>query len=674
MSGHRKLQQEMDRVFKKITEGLEIFDTLYERHQTLASSSSQRDKLESELKKEIKKLQRFREQVKNWQATNEIKEKEKLLEYRRLVETAMEQYKMVERGSKSKAYSDEALLANGESPEENEATQFARESLDEIQRQEESLEAELEKLGTGKRGRRGNTANDERRQEIEATLAHHHWHKEKLELILRLLENHALDPDDVMKISEDLQYYLEDNQDPDFVNDDTMYDELDLDADAAIASEVHGSLESREGTESRSGSTDGSGIGSGSASVRSASTTSRRESTSGNGNTVTTTTSGTASAAQPGLRARSGTSGSTSTSAFSVPSTSAGSGRSTPVRSYTIPATSGSIPTMSTLKPAPVPKPADVKWAAAVTRSVSKTTKETTPEKEATPDRESPQQPKALQSRFPVRSQSRNTPDISTPTSLPNTNALNAASVLEALKKQKPRDSVSSSPQPSTFSTTSQTLPPQSAHSIASVASIASMATQDTTATSVTGSPAAKVMLKESSPSYSSSHSVTAASLDPSFRFLPSGIQSAILSSAIARDRAESGKPSLVLDLKAMLSMPRNLSPVPQCTYPPGLEAQRVSTVWNQVRTSDRIEVDAQNVDTATLFYAYYFGLSQKERDVASTILNTRQWHCGKDRTYWYQLHSDVKLHGDGFDVADCNLFNALEWSVNERRNYKVDL
>ena len=60
---HRKLQQEIDRVFKKINEGLEIFDMYYERHENCINNPSQKDKLESDLKREVKKLQRLREQI-----------------------------------------------------------------------------------------------------------------------------------------------------------------------------------------------------------------------------------------------------------------------------------------------------------------------------------------------------------------------------------------------------------------------------------------------------------------------------------------------------------------------------------------------------------------------------------------------------------------------------------
>jgi CCR4-NOT transcription complex subunit 3 len=38
-----------------------------------ASSDNQRDKLQDDLKKEIKKLQRLREQIKTWQSSSDIK-------------------------------------------------------------------------------------------------------------------------------------------------------------------------------------------------------------------------------------------------------------------------------------------------------------------------------------------------------------------------------------------------------------------------------------------------------------------------------------------------------------------------------------------------------------------------------------------------------------------------
>ena len=45
------------------------------------------EKYEEDLKKEIKKLQRLRDQIKTWLASGEIKDKSTLMENRKLIET-----------------------------------------------------------------------------------------------------------------------------------------------------------------------------------------------------------------------------------------------------------------------------------------------------------------------------------------------------------------------------------------------------------------------------------------------------------------------------------------------------------------------------------------------------------------------------------------------------------
>ena len=52
-----------------------------------ATSSNQKEKYEADLKKEIKKLQRSRDQIKTWIASNEIKQKNPLLEARKQIES-----------------------------------------------------------------------------------------------------------------------------------------------------------------------------------------------------------------------------------------------------------------------------------------------------------------------------------------------------------------------------------------------------------------------------------------------------------------------------------------------------------------------------------------------------------------------------------------------------------
>lgn len=85
----RKTQQEIDKTFKKVAEGIQSFESIYEKIKT-STNAAQRDKLEDNLKREIKKLQRFRDQIKTWAAGNEVKDKNPLLEQRRAIETVCE--------------------------------------------------------------------------------------------------------------------------------------------------------------------------------------------------------------------------------------------------------------------------------------------------------------------------------------------------------------------------------------------------------------------------------------------------------------------------------------------------------------------------------------------------------------------------------------------------------
>lgn len=82
----RKLAQEVDKTFKKVAEGIEEFDEIYEKIEQ-SNNPAQKEKLEDSLKREIKKLQRLRDQIKTWAASNDIKDKGPLIEHRRLIET-----------------------------------------------------------------------------------------------------------------------------------------------------------------------------------------------------------------------------------------------------------------------------------------------------------------------------------------------------------------------------------------------------------------------------------------------------------------------------------------------------------------------------------------------------------------------------------------------------------
>ena len=77
---------EIDRTLKKVAEGVEQFEGIYDKMQS-STNQTQKEKLETDLKTQIKKLQRLRDQIKAWVANNDIKDKTALLDNRKLIET-----------------------------------------------------------------------------------------------------------------------------------------------------------------------------------------------------------------------------------------------------------------------------------------------------------------------------------------------------------------------------------------------------------------------------------------------------------------------------------------------------------------------------------------------------------------------------------------------------------
>lgn len=240
---HRKLQQEIDRVFKKITEGLEIFNTYYERHESCTNNPSQKDKLEGDLKREVKKLQRLREQIKSWQSSPDVKDKDSLLEYRRSVEIAMEKYKAVEKASKEKAYSNICLkrseVLDPQERERRDVENYLSQAIDELERQYDQAQAEIDRLIVlGKKKKSTSAINEEKRNHLKNSQTRYRWHQQQMELALRLLANEELDPQSVRDIEDDINYFIDSNQDEGFIEDETIYSPLDLDLNEAIAHEV----------------------------------------------------------------------------------------------------------------------------------------------------------------------------------------------------------------------------------------------------------------------------------------------------------------------------------------------------------------------------------------------------------------------------------------------------
>ncbi|CAL1683935.1 unnamed protein product [Lasius platythorax] len=228
MAATRKLQGEIDRCLKKVTEGVETFEDIWQKVHN-ATNSNQKEKYEADLKKEIKKLQRLRDQIKSWIASGEIKDKSTLLDYRKLIETQMERFKVVERETKTKAYSKEGLGAaqklDPAQKEKDEVTSWLANSIDALNLQMDTFESEIESLQAGKKKRIDKDKQD-RVDELKTKLDKHRYHIRKLETLLRMLDNMSVEVNTIKRIKDDVEYYIESSQDPDFEENEYIYDDI----------------------------------------------------------------------------------------------------------------------------------------------------------------------------------------------------------------------------------------------------------------------------------------------------------------------------------------------------------------------------------------------------------------------------------------------------------------
>ncbi|KAG9137232.1 hypothetical protein Leryth_023369 [Lithospermum erythrorhizon] len=219
MGASRKLQAEIDRVLKKVQEGVEVFDSIWKKVYD-TDNANQKEKFEADLKKEIKKLQRYRDQIKTWIQSSEIKDKkvsasyeQSLMDARKTIEREMERFKICEKETKTKAFSKEGL---GQQPK----------TVSELENQIDAFEAEMEGL-TVKKGK----MRPPRLTHLETSIVRHKAHIMKLELILRLLDNDELSPEQVNDVKDFIDDYVERNQEDfdEFYDVDELYCTLPLD-------------------------------------------------------------------------------------------------------------------------------------------------------------------------------------------------------------------------------------------------------------------------------------------------------------------------------------------------------------------------------------------------------------------------------------------------------------
>ncbi|XP_006650361.1 CCR4-NOT transcription complex subunit 3 isoform X1 [Oryza brachyantha] len=210
MGASRKLQGEIDRVLKKVQEGVDVFDSIWNKVYD-TENANQKEKFEADLKKEIKKLQRYRDQIKTWIQSSEIKDKKALMDARKQIEREMERFKVCEKETKTKAFSKEGLGQQPKTDPKEKAKAETRDWLNnvvsDLENQIDNFEAEIEGLSIKKGKQR-----PPRLVHLEKSITRHKAHIKKLESILRLLDNDELSPEQVNDVKDFLDDYVERNQ------------------------------------------------------------------------------------------------------------------------------------------------------------------------------------------------------------------------------------------------------------------------------------------------------------------------------------------------------------------------------------------------------------------------------------------------------------------------------
>ncbi|BDA50615.1 probable CCR4-NOT transcription complex subunit 3 at N-terminal half [Coccomyxa sp. Obi] len=220
---NRKLVKEIEQALKKIYDGIHNFKELGVKMEA-AEDAKDRDKWMQEMKRELKRLQRLRDQIRQWAADPTIRDTSLLIDARHAIEHEMEHFKECEKEAKLKPFAKAALAAgytekvDPSLEAKAEAQRWLKTAVSGLAEQVEQLEADLEARETEERAvKKGKPKPTEKEQNLSDLIVNNNWHIARLEQILRLLENDQVSPDDIDQAMRDnLEHYMDCAADPDF--------------------------------------------------------------------------------------------------------------------------------------------------------------------------------------------------------------------------------------------------------------------------------------------------------------------------------------------------------------------------------------------------------------------------------------------------------------------------
>ena len=148
-----------------------------------------------------------------------------------LVWQQMERFKVCEKETKTKAFSKEGLAAasrreHKDSLMKMETFEWISETQNKLRDQIQTFEEELDTTSANKKSKTKSLR--DKYEKIANSVVRHNWHLEKLSLLAKSLRNDRVNIEQVADIQDDVDMYVEQNQEPDFFEDEFLYDQLDL--------------------------------------------------------------------------------------------------------------------------------------------------------------------------------------------------------------------------------------------------------------------------------------------------------------------------------------------------------------------------------------------------------------------------------------------------------------
>eukprot|EP01068_Selenidium_serpulae_P001675 Selendium_serpulae@DN1813_c0_g1_i3.p1 len=231
----KKTQVEMERMMKVVKEGLTEFDLIHKKLNE-STPSSNREKLEGDLKAQLKKLQRNRHKLEELISSPEVKMMKSMMETaKKDIEKRMEIFKTHEKTFKTKAHNRKGLASTSDDREDSERDDVAETARGRRGRNQsqsdrmatwveetiESLSAAIYKYRedlkdlnkkSAKRQDGGKAA--ERIAQLEVWIERHEQHQKKLAEVLERLKG-GLDASDWNRFEElrgHMDDYLDDNE------------------------------------------------------------------------------------------------------------------------------------------------------------------------------------------------------------------------------------------------------------------------------------------------------------------------------------------------------------------------------------------------------------------------------------------------------------------------------